>query len=158
MGYLRAKAINALIYEVSEIFFRNLDAILQGSHDRALTDDLSNKMTFDKLTQVAFEYVYNSRKVVEIEAAGYVVIPGLLGVFVEAIEDHYKKACRVAKGKSRCEKTIQLLPPQYFDDGNKPYRNAYDRMLNMCEFVAGMTDTYAIELYRKLKGISLPNR
>lgn len=156
IGYLRAKAINQLISEAVEVFIGNLDSIVEGSHERALTDDLKNKLAFDKLIEVSYECVYNSRKVVEIEAAGYVVVPGLLNVFVEAIDDQYKKTCQGTRGKSHCEKVLQLLPPQYLDVGGRPHSKAYDRMLNICEFVAGMTDTYAIELYRKLMGISLP--
>ena len=54
---------------------------------------------------------------------------------------------------SRClheQKLLRLLP-RVPDDPT-----AYERVLRVTDFISGMTDSYAVSLYRKLRGISLP--
>ena len=46
---------------------------------------------------------------------------------------------------------IKLLPPQFqYTDGNP-----YQKTLGVIDFITGMTDNYATDLYRKIKGIDI---
>jgi len=96
------------------------------------------------------EKIYRARHVVEIEAAGYEVLPGLLEEFAMA-------------GKSRIEGTLsgkyrnlyRLLPPGTTAGIGEAGGSHYLMLRNIIDFVSGMTDRHAISLYRKIKGISL---
>ena len=87
---------------------------------------------------------------IETETAGYEWISGLLKTFISAI---------VNRDKSKYdEKVISLIPRQFLNNkGGMPSSNKYSDILNITHFIAGMTDTFAIDLYRIIKGISLPN-
>ncbi|HOY52690.1 MAG TPA: hypothetical protein PLX49_13000 [Prolixibacteraceae bacterium] len=46
-----------------------------------------------------------------------------------------------------------LLPGQYFQEED----STYHRVQSAVDFISGMTDVYALDLYRKIRGISLPD-
>lgn len=146
IGYLRAVAINSLVDECADIFWKNRDAILQGSYEKSLLDDLSGSLgeAFSALISKSVERIYNYRPVVEIELAGYKVLGGLLEEFVPAVLD-----TRAHQHK----KLLRLLPQQYQP---REESSAYEKVQSVVDFVSGMTDLYAVDLFRHIKGISLP--
>jgi len=151
IGYLRAVTINTLTDDLSNIFLNNEEAILKGDYDRSLIKDSKHIDSISRIHKISVEKVYNSQKVLEIEAAGFEVIAGLLDAFLNAVNDK-------AEGKKsyRSEKYLQLIPLQFLGEDGKPDEDVYLRILKICEFVAGMTDSYAISIFRKIKGIELP--
>ena len=91
----------------------------------------------------------------EIEAAGYEVLGGLLDVFVSALNDlaeHPKSA------SPRSKTLLLLVPEENLGPNREPDPDPYLRVMRMLEFVAGMTDSYAVALYKKVRGISLAGR
>ncbi|MBA4058245.1 MAG: dGTPase, partial [Marivirga sp.] len=81
IGYLRALAIGDLMDECSSLFLGNEAKILDGSFDQALADHCSSKSGLKEIIKVSIEKIYRARQVVEIEAAGHEVLPGLLEEF-----------------------------------------------------------------------------
>jgi dGTPase len=53
------------------------------------------------------------------------------------------------------ESTVLKLIPYQFTEFEET-RNGYLKILNALDFLSGMTDEYATEIYRRLKGISTP--
>jgi len=51
---------------------------------------------------------------------------------------------------------IRLIPDQFIGTGRLPAEEGYTRLLRLTDFVSGMTDSYAVSLYKKVTGISLP--
>jgi dGTPase len=51
---------------------------------------------------------------------------------------------------------LRLVPEQFIGPGREPVQDAYQRLLLLTDFVSGMTDSYAVSLYKKVTGISLP--
>ena len=45
---------------------------------------------------------------------------------------------------------------QFLGHDGEPDADPYVRLLQVADFVAGMTDSYAVDMYRKLKGFALP--
>jgi dGTPase len=84
--------------------------------------------------------------VLEIEIAGYNVMSELLGLFVPALLKEHPN--------HRDEKVLKLFPLQY--TGFKETTSYYLKVLNAFDHICGMTDEYATELYKKLKGIEIP--
>jgi dGTPase len=157
IGYLRAKAINRLLKECSDIFLDNEKDILKGKFDEQLIDNIELKNTLYEIEKISIEKVYKSKNVIQIEVAGFKVVGGLLDMFIEAVNDLYefKNRKTLRKEKPLSDNLIDLLPEQFLSEG-KPSEDLYERILQVCEFVAGMTDTYAVMLFKRLQGIELP--
>jgi len=45
-----------------------------------------------------------------------------------------------------------LIPDQYMGE----HTTIYEKVQAVVDFVSGMTDLYALDLYRKIKGINIP--
>lgn len=145
ISLLRAKAISALIWACSQVFLQNEQVLLEGNFNKSLTDALEDplKSTLKEIERISVQRIYNYHSVVEIEIAGYKVMGGLLEEFVPAFlqnKTHYHK------------KLVELIPKQFITKST----NTYDKVQCVLDFVSGMTDLYAVELYRKIKGISFP--
>jgi dGTPase len=156
IGYLRALAINELIGKAADQFWTNETQIMKGIYDKHLTDEIDCVETLNKIAKMSIDLVYNSRNVLQIEASGFNVVAELLDLFITAVNDQHEYGKETKKEKLLSAKLIQLLPKQYLGENGQPEKDLYLRILQICEFVAGMTDTYAINLYKRLKGIQLP--
>ena len=146
VGYLRALAIGTLINEAVEIFMANEEAILSGKFDCALLDKSTYEAQIRDIIKISVEKVYQSKDVVEKEIAGYRVLSDLLKVFTTAINNtHDNKA-------SNYDKLIMHLLPENFKAINS---SLYIRLLSVCSFVSNMSDSYAIMLFNKIRGINI---
>lgn len=146
VSLMRAKAINTLIWECSNTFYRNQQLILEGNYNKSLTDDIPEQYipAWKNIEKISIERIYNSSSVIQKEVAGYKVMAGLLEEFVPALlhnNTHYYK------------KLVQLIPQQFHTENT----DTYSRILSVLDFVSGMTDLYAVEMYGKIKGISFPS-
>ena len=83
---------------------------------------------------------------------------GLLDIFVEAVEDAAASAKAGRKVNPRSRTLLQLVPEQVIGENKTPAEDVYTRLQRMADFVSGMTDSYAVSLYKKLRGISLPGQ
>jgi dGTPase len=145
--YLRAKAIAELVKQVGEVFARNLDEIMSGKYDIQLATEIRFADQLQSLRDLCFDKVYSYRKVLEIESAGFKVIGGLLNAFISALRDDGKKS----------QKILQLLPAHYRINRIETSDHWYEAIMQVVQFISGMTDTFAIDTYRVITGIKLPN-
>lgn len=145
IAYLRASVIGKLVKQCVDVFWEKQEEILSGSSQKPLIDQVhsTSLAAMKEIKKVSIRDIYNDRSVVEIEISGYQIIGTLLEVFVEAI-------LNPKEGFSR--KIIQLMPDQY--GGN--HESTYEKVQSVVDFVSGMTDLYALDLYRKIKGINIP--
>lgn len=146
ISYLRAKVINALINKSIEIYQSHFGAILSGTHDRALLDIYKNENTsLQQIEAFSIEKIYGHKAVTQIENAGYNVMYELLNHFVPPV------LTDSAGRKSYDRMALKLLPAQFrYEEGTD-----YQKVLGVLDFVSGMTDNYATDLYRKIKGIDI---
>lgn len=151
--FLRAKVINEAIQQARDCFLDNEQAILDGSFDDPLLKLVPKQAELDQLLVVARDKIYCAPEVVEIETAGFEVISELLDRFAQVLDDIAERGER-ATPKSRM--TVLLVPEQFIGPNRIPSPELYTRLLRLTDFVAGMTDSYAVALYKKLTGISLP--
>lgn len=151
--YLRAKAIGRVIDQVHGCFMDCEATLLEAGLDQELLDLIPLAGEMRSLRRLAEEKVYVSPPVVEVEAAGFGVLGGLLEAFVTTVNDIADHGER-ASPKSRM--LVYLIPEQFVGPGRRPDADLYRRVLAITDFVSGMTDSYAVALYKKLTGISLP--
>jgi dGTPase len=151
---LRAIAIGCAIDRTVEAFLGHEAELLAGTFDLPLIDATPQRESWSIIQRRSVETIYCTPRGVEIEAAGFEVLGGLLDVFVSALND-----CAGSHRPSpRSEKLLQLVPAESLGPGRQPDPDAYLRLIKMLDFVSGMTDSYAVSLYKKVRGISLPGR
>lgn len=149
IGTLRALAVGKLIEECNEVFLANEQNLLEGKFDKALTDIIPSADVLSLVVKLSIEKIYRSKLVMETEAAGFEVLPGLLDLFTSAVmsEPKHKKQVSI----------LRLLPQEIQREVADQESTTYEKLMSCIDFVSGLTDTHAISLYRKIKGISHPN-
>ena len=121
--------------------------ILEGNREKDLMKCLPEReqKLIDEINKFSVKKIYNYKSVVEIEIAGYNVIGGLLKEFIEAVLN--PKA-------SKSGKILKLVSSQFIITQKE--ENLYSDIQSIVDFISGMTDLYAIDLYRKITGITIP--
>lgn len=146
IAYLRSRVIGKLVQECKEVFLDNEEAILSGEFNDSLIKSTSEHTaeTYKRIANISFEQIYKHPMVVEIEISAYQIIETLLDKLISSILDDENA---YAKG------LLRLIPSEYVvakDASN------YTKIRSILDFVAGMTDDYALNMYRTLEGMQLP--
>ena len=143
--YLRSCAIGCLEKECARVFVEHEDEILAGAFQGTLIGHIAEipRQAYKACEKMAYEKIYRSKDVVDIELAGFQVISTLLDLMTEAV-------CNPEKTYSRL--LINRVSQQYEIGAER----LYDRIMAVLDYVSGMTDVYALDLYRKINGMSLP--
>ncbi|MBB5619305.1 dGTPase [Pedobacter cryoconitis] len=143
---MRAKSISTLIGQCSQVFYNNQEAILSGDFNKSLLDAIQEPFLsiMKYIERISIKKIYNYSSVVQIEVAGYKVMGGLLEEFIPAYLNNESKYHR---------KLVELIPNQFKTKAT----DDYTKILCVLDFVSGMTDIYAVEMFRKIKGISFPS-
>lgn len=159
LEWFRSLAIQALVTECARVFENNIENILNGTLHTSLVSLSETKKEYADIKDAVKRTAYRDRRVLEVEAAGFQVISGLLSFFVPAL---------VANkfGRNKDEENLFLLFPEGYlqTPGTTEDRIAaieklttYQRLLAATDYVSGMTDSFAVDLYQKLSGIRLPS-
>lgn len=145
MAYMRSKVIGEMVRECSEVFCRHEEEILRGEFVGTLVNNMSPRAAdaYRGCASVAESRIYVAPDVVDIELAGNRIISYLLGVLTEAVMHPDKNYSRLL---------LKKIPGQY----DVMAEDAYGRLQGVLDHVSGMTDVYALDLFRKLNAHSLP--
>lgn len=139
MAMGRALAINELVQQSVRVFHENTDSIIGGTFTGSLIDHCPVAEAHRAATQVVRERVFCNERVLEMEAAGYSAIQGLLDILLPASMENSPKGY---------ESHVLKLTNIRIDPAMSPYR----RILACTDYVSGMTDRYCLELFQKLSG------
>jgi dGTPase len=153
LGALRALAIGELIQETVEAFSQYEESMCKGNFDKALTDIIPSTKYLQKITEVSIFKIYRSKVVLEKEAAGFQVLEGLLSVFSKALYHQFYAPDRFS---GQDKSILRLLPEDFPLKGWGEEVNPYPLIRILVDYISGMTDKYALNLYRRVKGISFP--
>lgn len=145
IAYLRASVIGILIDECTRVFMENEEAILNGEFEGTLIKSIKPELreAYKHCSKVSLEKIYRSRDVLDIELAGFHVISTLLELMIDAV---------LSPEKAYSQLLISRVSSQY--DINSP--TLYGKIQAVLDYLSGMTDVFALDLYRKIKGNSLP--
>ncbi len=145
VAYLRAKTINTLVNESADVFKANAAAIINGNYSSTLMDDVEVKCpSLHDIQKLSVNKIYDHHSVIKVELAGYKVMSGLLDIFVPAIINDSPSGIE--------KKSLVLLPEQFRVSSSE---SSYDKVMGVIDYVSGMTDDYAIEMYRNIMGIEI---
>ncbi|MBR6374870.1 MAG: dNTP triphosphohydrolase [Alloprevotella sp.] len=144
--YYRSCVINALEQACVRVFLDNEEPMLDGTFEGTLIKRLPERLqqAYKKCSKVAVAKIYNSKDVTDIELAGYHIIYTLMELMTEAVR---------FPRKSYSQLLISQASPQYelMDE------RLENRIMAVLDYLSGMTDVFALDLYRKISGQSLPN-
>lgn len=145
VAYLRSCAIGVLVGQCAKAFVANEEQILAGEFKGELIDAIDERVRqgYRECSNVAFSRIYCASDVVDIELAGNKIITFLLETLIDAVRYPEKNYSRLLLSK---------FPQQY--DVYAP--TLFGKIQAVIDHISGMTDVYALDLYRKLNGMSLP--
>ena len=136
-----------LVNESTNVFLDHQDEILSGSFDDSLIDEVEKNFgALEDIQKISLEKIYHHDTVIEIEIAGYNVMSELLGLFIPAMLKE--------RPSHKDHKVLRLFPYQFTEFELETSK--YQKVMNALDYLSGMTDEYATEMYRKLKGIVIP--
>ena len=146
VSYLRALAINTLINEAVEIFMKNEEKILNGEFNIALLDKSKYEAQIKDIIKLSVEKIYQSKEVIEKEITGYEVISKLLNTFINAVNNNYEDE------QTDYDQLLLKILPETIDFKDE---SLYNRLLNVCHYIALLSDSNAILTYKKIAGIDI---
>lgn len=146
VSYFRSCVINALEQACVRIFADNEAALLDGSFSGSLVSHLPDPLhaAYRRCEETARRRIYSCKEVTDIDLAGFHIIYTLLDLMTEAVLSPGKAYSRLLLGQVSGQ--YQLHAPRLAD-----------RFMAVLDYVSGMTDVYALDLYRKINGHSLPS-
>lgn len=145
VGYLRSCVIGELVGACARTFVDNERDILDGDFSGSLVGWCPERLreAYKRCNVVSWSRIYTASDVVDIEIAGTRIITFLLGKLIEAVMHPDLNYSRLL---------LSQVPRQY--DVHSP--RLFERVQAVVDHVSAMTDVYALNLYRKLNGHSLP--
>lgn len=146
IAFLRSMVIGILVKECAQVFVDKEDDILQGRFSGSLIKHLpeTSAVAYEECSRVAFAKIYCATEVLDIELAGYKIILTLIDELIQAV---------LNPEKSYSRQLLRRIPPQY-ETGSD---TTYGKIQSVLDYISGMTDVYALDLYRKITGMSLPS-
>lgn len=143
--YMRASVIGKLENECVAAFLAHEEEILAGTFEGSLIDHISErqKKAYKECEKISYSKIYQSKPVLDIELSGYQIMATLMKVFVEAA---------VNPSRFYSKQLLRRVSSQY-DIENE---NLEERIMAVLDYISGMTDIYALDIYQKINGISLP--
>lgn len=144
--YLRSCVINCLEQECVRVFVEHEDEFLSGTFSGPLIRHIAEvpRRAYKECEEVAVGSIYHCKDVVDIEIAGYKVITTLTDLMIQAVTHPEKEFSKLLI--NRVSTQYQIKAP-----------TLYERIMAVLDYISGMTDVYALDLYRKINGMSLPD-
>lgn len=145
IAYLRSCVVGKLVECCVETFMKNEPAIMAGEFEGSLLNNISptQKDAYHNLARLSWDKIYCAPDVVDVELAGNRIVTFLMDKFIDAVVHPELNYSRLL---------LSRVPSQY-DTGAE---SLYHRVLAVLDHLSAMTDVYALDLYRKLNGNSLP--
>ena len=145
IAYLRSGVIGLLVQRCAEAFADNEDAIMRGTLSGHLLDMVPERerAAYGRCNELSWSKIYQSSDVVNIELAGNSIITFLLEKLIHAVRHPQLNYSRLL---------LSQMPQQY--EVRTP--GLFPKIQAVLDHVSAMTDVYALDLFRKLNGLSLP--
>ncbi len=152
--FLRAQAIGILVRAAADCFIKHHDDLMRGEFNGSLTELIPQTPLLREIRQRSVNDIYNHRSVAEVVGAGFELVQGMLDIFVPCVNEMAMEHAGTGQASYRSRRVSALLPPLYYPRPDET-DSTYTRLLRVLDYISGMTDRYAVNLYQKLKGISL---
>lgn len=145
----------SLIFAASDNFINHYDEIMNGTYKYDLFYGTDVRDLMDDLGNIAYQYSFISKPIFKLEIAAQTILEFLLNKFVEAII-YYDTEEKVSSVQ---ERMIALISKDYMriykkeSEGKSEKEKLYLRLMLITDYICGMTDSFAKDLYQELNGI-----
>ncbi len=143
--YMRACVVGALERACVDTFVEHEQEILAGEFQGSLIKHIAAPLrdAYKRCSEVSKAKIYHSKPVLDVELSGYKIMETLMEALVGAA---------VHPEKFHSQQLIRRFSGQY--DIHNP--SLEKRIMAVIDYISGMTDVYALDIYQKINGISLP--
>lgn len=154
--WLASNVRGQLINRSLEVFYENYELIMKGEFDDSLLDASEASQLVQILQYLSRTYIYTNQGVVESEIAGSEIISALLDSYIPAVLYFDSEE---GKQTAKDKRLMSLISDNYLGCYRKNAAEQdetvklYLRLLLVTDFICGMTDNYAKDLYQKLRGL-----
>ena len=139
----------------TECFAGNYDSIMEGTYTCDLFAGTDVELLMEALGDIAFRYAFCTRPILKLEIAAQTIFNFLLDRFVDAVIPYDTDLPMTQVQKKLVSlisdnyKMIYSLCARDKDDEERLYL----RLLLVTDYICGMTDTFAKDMYQELNGI-----
>jgi dGTPase len=152
MQMLRVQAIGLMVNAVTDAFVANRDTIMAGEFHGELLAGSRSEALWKALKGFAREHVYSHRSVIEVELEGHRTIHALMDAFWQAIRNRGAEDFVNPRGTNPYDAYVYSRISENYrraaQMSEMPMR--YRELQLMTDMISGMTDSFAVELCRKL--------
>ncbi|WP_161500005.1 dGTP triphosphohydrolase [Bradyrhizobium sp. AC87j1] len=152
ISFLRSLASATLIEGAATAFLDNRSTILSGRFKEPLIKVSKFAGAATEIRTACEERVYLEKNKIQLEAAGFNVIIGLLDLFGTMIEDYIAKKGSVKDMNHKSRNLYSLMPEE--NRKRMVATDPYKCMVVLVDYVSGMTDRFALDLFQRLSGHS----
>ncbi|MFN4164501.1 MAG: deoxyguanosinetriphosphate triphosphohydrolase [Ferrovibrio sp.] len=147
IAYLRAKVIGDLIDQAVDVFCDSEAAILRGSFTGDLLGQSAIAPHLAEIAAFTRSRIFQTRERFQTEVMGGEILTSLLAAFCDA-HLALEKTRDMSTISQRQHALLRLMPrlPQ-------PGADRYEWLLSVTDFVSGMTDSYALKQFQRLRGL-----
>lgn len=144
-----------LIYSATEGFTSHYKTIMQGRYPHDIFYHTPGEKLIKSLGRIAYEYAFTSMPILKLEIAANTIITYLLDKMVPAALQYDEEAPMDMME----EKYLRLISENYmqiyhaYAKGKSQGEKVYLRLLLVTDYISGMTDSFAKDLYQELNGI-----
>lgn len=144
IAYLRSRVINLLVEACTNVFLEHEEEILAGTFTGSLVGHMESRLkdAYKTCTQMAYNKIYIARDVVDVELAGHQIFSELIDRMMDALTHPEHAYSRTL---------LSRVSTQY----NIREESIYGKIQCTLDYISGMTDIYALDLYRKITGMNL---
>ena len=154
--FLRAQVIGRLVGQCAKVFIDHHDELLKGTLEKPLLSYIESQEPLERIAARSTRDLYQHRAVAEVIGAGFEMVSGMLDIFVPCVNEMALEKTSGKTASYRSRRMSALVPDMDQNLADEEWkRSAYLRLLRILDYISGMTDSYAVGLYQKLKGISL---
>ncbi len=147
---------SSLLYCATYGFTSNYERIMNGAYEHDLFYHTYGDWVIQALGDIAFRYAFHTKPILSMEVSAFTILNFLMDRFVPAVINYDSdEPLGMMEGKM-----VDLISENYrqiyhFHSRSCPEgEKLYLRLMLVTDFVSGMTDSYAKDLYQKLNGIS----
>lgn len=152
------EARNWLIYSAAYGFTSNYSRIMNGDYQNDIMAGTFHEYSLRIMKKdIMGKFVYCNHSIIKLELAAQTIIYSLLDKFIPAVLEFEEKKKGYCQSKAEIRLT-NLISENYKESYRRhktgdEATDLYLRFLLVTDFISGMTDTYAKDLYQALQGI-----
>jgi dGTPase len=144
-----------MLQSAADSFVKNYDAIMSGTFTKDLLADTPAGVLSYALSDIAYRLVFLSKPILKLEIGESTMLSFLMNSFVPAAIEYDTGTLSGINGKimAMVSENYKLIYEIYSKDCSERDK-LYLRLMLVTDFICGMTDSYAKNLYLDMNGIN----